>query len=167
MYFLKNPEYVHSKPVVATNLVEEVIIKSSVGKMGEHFFGREDEQGGIKISDAIETGETINGFSFAFVNHKGFENVFPRSEADTSKKPVYQIDIHSGRLIRFHPCITSAAKKLREGSVIPIRGNVQTTLCRIKDTVKGRQNTAYGFYRALALPSTNIPVEEDWDLEGM
>ena len=119
MYFTRNPEYVHSKPVVATNLITgELIFKSSVGKMGEHFFGKEDEQAEYKISEAIQTGEIINGFSFTFENHKGFENVYPRSELDTSKKPVYQIDIHSGRLIRFHPCITSAAKKLREESVI-------------------------------------------------
>ena len=70
--FVKDPDYVKSRPVVATNLITgDYIFFPSVGKAGEYTFGKHDSYATVKITLLCQSGKIhdVSGLSFKYIEN--------------------------------------------------------------------------------------------------
>lgn len=156
--------FVHSRRVKAVHQETGVSFEGTVEEVGTEIYGGRDAFGSRKVSNAARSGEITLGYSIFYVDDGSFKNVHYPNYVSTPR-PVFPVDIHSGRLIKFHLSMVKGAKHIKETQVV--KGVIKTIHGSIKNCVNQEQGkrSAYGFKWIDARPLTNIPVEEDWDLE--
>ena len=168
--FVKDPNYVSSRPVVAINQITgDYIIKHSVGKMGEHIFGKHDRNAKTKISKLCETGEIHAGTGLVLKYIENGYIVCPHQHSGI-RRAILQIDRDTNVVINKFCSVNDAGQHIFHTGVT--ESSVPSIVSSISSCVNGKspdRDVRYRYkwrYVRHDEPAENVPLPPV-DVEGL
>ena len=163
--FVKDPDYVTSRLVVASNLVTgEYMVFPSVGKAGEYVFGGQDIHATARISRLCKNGGIHDGSGFTF---KYIENgyVFSPSIHDTTvMRPILQLNKNAGAVISYFHSVCAAVEYIYDLGVSRMtKRNIAVKISTVADGKNPNEVAPFGFkwcYVGHDESAENIPLPE-------
>ena len=163
--FVKNPDYVECRPVVAINLITgDYFIKSSVGKMGEYIFGKHYYRAQTNISELCQSGKIHDATGLIF---KYIENGYvtsPNTHNPDVSRPILQLNKSTGAVINYFHSVTNAALHVFNlGITKSSVRNIATFISSCANRRNPANSSPYGFkwrYVRHDEPAENVPLPE-------
>ena len=164
--FVKDQNYIASRPVFAINQVTgDYIIKPSVGKMGEHIFGKHDGCATQKISYFCNSGRVhrTTGLVFKYIEN-GY--VFSQNYHKCGQgKAIFQLDRETNVVMNVFNTVTCAARHIFNLGIS--RSSVRTIATSISSCASGNSlaaKSSHGFKWCYV--RNDVPLPEP-DAEGL
>ena len=168
--FVKDPDYVTSRLVVAINHISgEYLVFSSVNKAAEYIFGKRDMCGTRKISDLCRSGRIHHATGLAFMYLKNGYVFSPPSHTSHINRPILQLHKYTGAVIKYFYSVNEAATHIFNLGVSKAsKVNIATNISGAANGKDPNIRAPHGFkwrYVRHDEPPENIPLPEP-DHEG-